>query len=246
MQRHRQEAVVKTRRVLGALCVAGFALFFVANARAELSGARGAFGFDWGFDRATRHYAEMFVQGGAKLNGICAFDAGVLFNNNRFFEERVSFVGAAVSLSKTPGALLSRFAVGLLYVYDDIPRYEVRSHSFIPSVSFKSKHFGVTLGPHWRWTNFFGEATILEGQLALSLTVTPFSGERWRAGFAIANFDEYFPGGFWDFYLNVFFAYRFNERLSLDTSFYAYQTGLDGWTVLFYGCKVRSALKLSW
>jgi hypothetical protein len=186
------------------------------------------------------------ARAGAAANDALSMPGGALFNGTRLFDERVWFLGAAVALPGSTLRFLAFFEVGLLYVYDDIPRYEVRSHSLMPLLSFKSRHVAASAGPHWRWTNFFGAATILEGQVALSLTVTPFIGDGWRAGAAVANFDEFYAGGLWDFYARVFFECRLREGLSLESSFSAYQSGLDGWTVSFYGCKVRSALRVSW
>ncbi|MDR3301808.1 MAG: hypothetical protein LBT01_04660 [Spirochaetaceae bacterium] len=229
-----------------------FSLFFLQTGVGEeltLSRIEGAFGFDWKYNRTTRNHFEMFSYGSVQANNIYTVDAGFLFNGNHYFDESVSFLGAELSLSKVPVSFftfLRNFNIRLLYIYDAIPEYRMRSHSLIPSISFNSKYVEVSLGPHWRWTSFLGEAAILEGQAALSLVITPFTTEKWTAGINIANFDEYFPGGLWDFYLKIFCNYRLSKQLSLDNALYLYQSGIDGWTVTFYGFKARSALTLAW
>jgi hypothetical protein len=235
---------------LRVLFLAGLSLFFLqktAGAEITISKIEGAFGFDWEYNRTAKNYFEMFSYGSVQANNTYTINAGFLFNSNHYFDESVLFLGADISLSKVPVTFFSKFfTIRLLYIYDDIPNYQMRSHSLIPFISFNTKYVEISLGPHWRWTNFFGEATILEGQLALSIMITPFNTEKWTSGINVANFDEYYPGGLFDFYLKIFFDYHFSNDLSLDNALYLYQSGLDGWTVSFYGFKARSALKLAW
>lgn len=242
--------------------LAGVSLFFLVQninaqdtAEAEQEGKKaplrisrieGEFGVGWQYDRTFRNSGELLARAGIELNKAYNLNAGILFNNNAYFTEYISFVNAAVSLSIVPLPFFNYFDIKVLYIYDDISDYKTRSHSFIPFISFNLKYGGIDLGPHWRWTNFQGSQTIAESMIAVSIALTPLKTENFLAGAAVANFDEYYPANFWDIYIKIFFDYHFNQYITFDNSCSLFRTGVDGWTAAFYGFKARSVIKVSW
>jgi hypothetical protein len=212
----------------------------------QITKAEGAFGVGWQYDRTFMHDSEMFAKGLAALNDVYTFNAGFSFNSTIYYKEWTSFISGDVSLALVPVRFFHYFNIELLYIYFNNPDYDWRVNSLIPLLSFNSKWLSASFGTHLRWTSFFDEAPIQEGMWAMDLVLTPLRTKPLDAGAAIANFDEFFQGGFWDFYLRVFLNYRLKEQITLDNSVTLLQTGIDGFTVSLYGIKIRSAVRVTW
>jgi hypothetical protein len=212
----------------------------------EISKIEGVFGVGWQYDRAFSHTGEMLAKGLFTLNNAYNINAGFSFNSNDYYQESTTFASGDMSLAMIPARLFSYFNFKLLYIYFDNPEYEWRVNSLIPMLVFNSSRVSASLGTHLRRTSFFGESSIQENMWAIDVVVTPLKLQRAEAGLAIANFDEFFQGGFWDFYLKLFLNYKLEDRISLDNSVTLLQSGLDGFTVSFYGIKIKSALRVTW
>jgi hypothetical protein len=211
-----------------------------------ISKIEGSFGFGWQYDKTFYNDGEMFTKGLVILNNIYCFNAGFSFNNTSYYKELTTFFSGDVSLAMVPLRFADYIKIKLLYIYFDNPDYQWRANSLISLLSFNNKALSASFGTHLRWTSFFGEAVIQEGAWAVNITWTPFRIRRLEAGAVIANFDEFFQGNFWDFYLKFFFSYTLGEHITLDNSVALLQTGLDGFTVSFYGFKLRSAIRVTW
>jgi hypothetical protein len=202
-------------------------------------------GLSWRNDRVHQNYGEMFALASAHFNNAISLRLAYLFDNTAYFQEHTISTDTAYSLQALPLWALQPFSIGVRYLYNTINQYSTRSNSLIPYIAFTTRYFTAQAGAHWKWTSFFTESPILEGNIALSVSVIPLRVGKWTAGITIANFDPLYAPNFWDFYLRCFTTYNIRPGMTACVGLFLYQTGLDGFTVRFYGAKLRGAITVT-
>jgi len=151
------------------------------------------------------------------------------------------FAGGAASLPI--GVPLS---VSVAYNYNGLPGYEAHSHSILPLVSLAYHRAGVSIGPNFRFTRFFGGQPAFESILAFGAYVNFITTDYLELGLRIANFDDFIYGNFGSYFLNLYSTVRLNEKLSLVNDIEIHQGGSVALTANFYGIVCRTGVLFSW
>jgi len=136
--------------------------------------------------------------------------------------------------------------VSLAYVYNGIPEYENHSHSIPLIFTFKGRRAGISFGPNFRFTSFFGEPPIFESVMSVSIYMFFIDNDFLRLGIKAANFNDFTFGNFGAYFLNLNSVIRLSKRLSIVNEFEILQSGSGTLAANFYSIVYRGGVKLSW
>jgi len=136
--------------------------------------------------------------------------------------------------------------VSLAYNYNGIPEYENHTHSIPLLVSLKGQWAGISIGPNFRFTSFFGEPPIFEPILSISIYIVLIDSDFLRLGLKAANFDNFTFGNFGAYFFNLNSVVRLNKRLSIVNEIEILQSGSVTLASNFYGFVYRGGVEFSW
>ena len=138
--------------------------------------------------------------------------------------------------------------VNLAYKYYGLPgaAYNLHTHSLLPSVALNGRRAGLELGISFRFTSFFGEASIFEPALAFSGYVNLIHNERVRIGLSCANFNDFYMGNMGAYSFRIHSDIYVTSQWTLAFELELLQSGGGGLTSAFYGIAYRGGMKLAW
>ena len=134
----------------------------------------------------------------------------------------------------------------LLYIYDDLLHYNVHTHSILPVVSYGIARAGVSYGPNFRFTSFFGEPAQYELINSFSVYVNIINNEKRRMEAAVGNFCDFYAKNMGAYSLKVNYAVLITDNWTAVNEVELLQSGSDALTANFYGLAWRGGAKYSW
>lgn len=150
-----------------------------------------------------------------------------------------------------PFSKSSPWGVKALYIYNDLPDYDVRSHSILSLASYDFQRFrgGVSLGPNFRFTSFFGEPAIFESMISFSWYYDFINNERLRLRGVLGNYSEFFAKnsvglGAASLWVNSEVFITSNWSMVNEIQFM--QSGSEPLSTNFYGFAWRGGAKYLW
>jgi hypothetical protein len=166
--------------------------------------------------------------------GLAAGFTGNVFDMKSFAE------GEAALFKRVP--LYLSFA----YKFNGLPEYESYSHSIPLLASLKWERAGVSLGPTFRFSSFFGGTPVFEPILSFSVYVFLVKNNFLKCALKCANFDDFSSGNFGSYFLNLSGVIRLGRKFSLVNEIEVHQSGSAALTSGFYGIVYRGGAAFSW
>jgi len=193
------------------------------------------------YNRFSNYYGDISAIGSLELNNLFTFKLGFSLGN----AADISNINTHTSAVVAPFPRIP-LDFRVMYIYNGIPDYEINTHTILPLVSFNAAIFGISVGPSFRFTSFFGEDAIFESLISFSVYVNFVNNDKLCIGISIANFNE--------FQIKNFGAYslKFNTEVRLDSSWQiineleVLQSGGDGLSTIFFGFGWRGGVRYRW
>jgi hypothetical protein len=193
-------------------------------------------GFGWGGD--------LSVIGDIKPQKIFTVRGGLSVGNlSRGIDDVKAFSSAGIDpFSNVP----LRFS--LLYIYNGLPDYYVHTHSIIPVVSYSAARAraGISYGPNFRFTSFFGEPAQFDLINSFSVYVDIINNEKRRMEAVVGNFCDFYAKNMGAYSLKLNYAVFITGNWTAVNEIELLQSGSDALTANFYGMAWRGGAKYSW
>jgi len=175
------------------------------------------------------------LSGAVELNGIVTCAAG--FEYGALGIGRAGGTSLVNAFASADYRLPLRFPLfaGLSYKHNNLPDYEMSTHTLLPLLSFRTEHFGLSLGMANRWTCFFGE-TASEAEHIIAFRI--YGGlTKGALGFtlAFANYDDFNAQNFGAYFLSARCVYKIRFGLAVINQLALYQSGSSSLAANFYG-----------
>jgi len=193
------------------------------------------------YNRVFNFCWDISAIGSVELNKLFTINSGLaLGTTGRFFD--LDFFAGGETFFDVGIPIY----VSLAYMYNGIPEYENHSHSIPLLFSIKGQRAGISIGPTFRFTSFFGETGIFEPILSISIYLIIIDNDFLRLGLRSANFDVFTFGNFGAYYLNLNSVMRLDKKLSIINEIEIRQSGSAALSSNFYGLVYRGGVKFSW
>jgi len=193
------------------------------------------------YNRSINYNVSLSAIGGIELNGVCKIRSGVSIGKNADSADINAFAGGRYSpFSKLP------LSFSLLYIYNGLPDYESHTHSILPFISYNTRRAGISIGPNFRFTSFFGETAQFEPILSSSVYFNFINNDVLRIRLSAGNFSEFYAKNMGAYSLSVNAVIRLDENWFILNEFELLQSGGDGFTSAFYGFCWRGGAKFKW
>jgi hypothetical protein len=196
------------------------------------------------YNRNYYFFGDISAIGALELNNRLKFKTGLSIGWAEGITDIKIFTGARFGLLEKWS--LDPLGLGLSWMYNGLPEYEAHSHTLLPYLSWNDKYWGAAIGPGFRFTSFFGEATIFEPTLSISAYANFINNEKLRIGLIIANFNDFqaHTVGFFSLCFNS--AVQINSQWSILNELELKLSGIDGLTTNFYGIALRAGARFKW
>jgi len=136
--------------------------------------------------------------------------------------------------------------LSLVYVYNGLLRYDVHAQSIIPVVSYGISRAGVSYGPCFRFTSFFGEAAQYELINSFSAYVNIINNGKRRLEAVVGNFSDFYAKNMGAYSLKFDYSMFIAGNWTVVNEVELLQSGSDALTANFYGLAWRGGAKYSW
>jgi hypothetical protein len=204
------------------------------------------FEFDNRYDRVFKYTLDTRAYFSVGLDDRYRFDIGFSAGGNHLFWEYKGVLDADVRFAMIPVNFFKYVHFNLFYMYETMPEYQAKQYSVIPSLAFKAKRAGITLGYHTRFVSYYNENSITEAMIAFNIYLNILNNEKYRLGLVWANHDKLFAGNFGAYFLRLRFDYHFNKNTSVNTALSVDQTGGMGLTTTLFGLSFLSGVSIKW
>jgi hypothetical protein len=155
-----------------------------------------------------------------------------------------AFSAARVSPFRNMPLLPLQFS--LLYVYNNLLGYDVSVHSILPVVSYNAARAGISCGPNFRFTSFFGEPAVFEPINSFSAYVNIINGEKRRLEAVIGNFGDFYAKNMGAYSFKLNYAEYVTRNWTVINEIEVLQSGSDAMSANFYGLAWRGGAKYLW
>jgi len=195
----------------------------------------------WEYNRAFYQYGEISAIGAVELNNRYKVRGGLSFGISAFDSDINTFINAECSpFLKLP------LSFSLFYIYNGLPEYEAHTHSIMPVVSFNAKRAGISIGPNFRLSSFFGGPAIFESILSFYIYLNFINNDTLNIGAAWGNFNDFHAKNIGAYSLTFYALIRLRANWSIVSRIELMQSGGDGLTSAFYGISCRAGVKYTW
>jgi len=207
----------------------------------RISGAELALQYSLEYNRAFLFCWDVSAMGALWLNGRHALRGGIAPGS----------VGGAFEIKWFAGGETAPFArfpmrFSLDYKHSGLPEFEYRSHSLRLLAGFSRERWGISMGPTFRFSRFFGELGAFEPILSFSIHAFFVDNRFLRLGMRIANFNEFATRTMAAHFLSVSALVRLSKRLALVNELEAHQSGSFALAANIYGVVYRGGLVFLW
>jgi len=189
------------------------------------------FGYCGGFSviGAVKPHESVFLRGGLSAGKLAGVSNVKAFSSVR-----------AAPFSKIP------LQFSLIYNYDGLSEYDVHTHSVLPVVSYNTARVGISYGPNFRFTSFFGEPAQFEPINSFSVHVNAINNEKRRLEVAVGNFGDFYAKNMGAYSLKLNYEAFVTVNLTLTGGVELLQSGSDVLSANYYGTAFRGGAKYSW
>jgi hypothetical protein len=194
------------------------------------------------YNRTYEFWGNISAIGSFKVDEIWAFRGGLNFGGT----SGVTDIGLFASAGVTPFSGLRPLGFSLYYVYNGLPEYEAHSHAVLPFVFFNTKMAGIQAGCNFRFSTFFGSPAQFETELTFLAYLNFINNENLRLGISCGNLSDFNAANLGEMSLRFNSTVRVNDNWSVINDLILLQSGLDGFTAIFYGIAWRGGVKYSW
>ena len=193
------------------------------------------------YNRVFNYYGDISAIGSLKLNKMFVFKAGFSLGNAADSTNIKTHTSAAI----TPflGIPLN---FHVMYIYNEIPDYENKSHTILPLVSFNTAVFGASIGPGLRFTSFFDELAIFESIISVSVYFNFINNDKLCIGISAANFNDFQVRNFGAYSLKLGTEVRLDGNWQIINELEFLQSGGDGLTTAFFGFGWKGGVRYTW
>ncbi|MCL2251990.1 MAG: hypothetical protein FWC12_08785 [Treponema sp.] len=212
-----------------------FALEITKEAEAYIKGE---------YNRGNYNNGEVQLLGNIGLNELVNFKLGFSYLQNTASPEfNVLF---KTGFSPFNNQYLSPLSFSVSYLLNTIVEYDVTTHSIFPSVSYKTERFGAEIGVSLRLTSFFGESPQFESILSFYIYCNFIKTNALTIGAGCGTFDDFNARNMGALWLDLNVDVRISKNLTIMNEFVWLQSGLDGFSAVFYGISYKGGVKFSW
>jgi hypothetical protein len=208
---------------------------------AQITGKELGFYFTPEYNRAFNFCWDISAAGSIELNNRYSVNGGLAIGTTGSSFDIDLFAGGETFFYAGIPVYFS-----LAYKYNGLVEYENHTHSIPLLVSLKLRRAGVSLGPTFRLTSFFGGPPLFEPVLSISAYVFFIDNGFLRLGLKAANFDNFTSGNFGAYFFNLNSVARLNKKLSLVNEIEIRQSGSVTLASNFYAFVFRGGVEFSW
>jgi len=134
----------------------------------------------------------------------------------------------------------------LFYIYNGLLYYDVHTQSIVPFVSYAISRAGVSYGPCFRFTSFFGEPSQYELINSFSAYVNIINNDKRRLEAVVGNFSDFYAKNMGAYSLKFDYSVFLTGNWTVVNEVELLQSGSDALTANFYGLAWRGGAKYSW
>jgi len=134
----------------------------------------------------------------------------------------------------------------LSYIYNGLQGYDVHTHAVLPFVSYNAARAGISYGPNFRFTSFFGESARFEMINSFSIYLTVINDKKRRLEAVVGNFCDFYAKNMGAYSFRVNYAVFVTDNWTVINEIELLQSGSDALTANFYGVAFRSGARYSW
>ena len=196
------------------------------------------------FNRSYNHYGDISLAGAIELQNVLKFKTGILLGKSSNFNDINLFFNTGYSPFRF--SFLKPLSFSVSYMFNSIPEYESRCHSIFPFVSFNTNRAGISIGPNFRFSSFFGEKRQVESILSFNVYYNFLYSKMIIMGISIGNFNDFNAKNMGAFSLGLNTVIPINYNWSIISELELMQSGGDGFSTTFYGFAARIGAKFSW
>ncbi len=195
-----------------------------------------------GYNRGFGGCGDLSVAGELKPQEILTLRGGLSVGN---LSAGTGEIKAFTSVRADPFARLPlRFS--LSYIYNGLPRYDVNASSILPVVSYGTTRAGVSYGPNFRFTSFFGETAQYELINSFSAYFNFIYNDRRRLAAVVGNFGDFYAKNMGAYSLRLNYAVLVTGNWTAVNEIELSQSGGDALSANFYGVAWRGGAKYAW
>ena len=210
----------------------------------ELNITNRVLGFDFNLEYNRTflgcHYYAIF--GGIELNDKFTLETG--FSLGKTGDE--FDIRAFASGSFIPDIVRLPLNLNLLYIFNSLPGYKMRSNTVSPYFSCGFRRWGFAIGPSFRFVDFYGDLIFEPVLPVYSIYYNLLNYERFIARIELTNFINFYAGNLNSLWFVLNGTLRLNRRISLINEFKLYQSGFFDLAATFYGLAFTGGLRLLW
>jgi hypothetical protein len=222
-----------------------FIIFFLAlqNLYAngpEITCIELGFDFRGEYNRSFLYELDFAAQGSIELNDLYTFRGGVSLGATG------GSFGIKAFTRAEAGPVFKLLHFSLAYIYNGLPAYGAHTHTLLPLVSVQGRWAGISAGPSFRFTRYFGGKPLFETVLSLWGYVNFVSNDNLVIGMSLANYNDFYIGNMGSYSLGVNSFIRINDHWSINNDIVLLQSGSIGLTASFYGIAYRGGFRYTW
>jgi len=155
-------------------------------------------------------------------------------------------IKAFTSAHVAPFSRIPPLRFSVFYIYNGLLYYDVHTQSIIPVVSYAISRAGVSYGPCFRFTSFFGEPSQYELINSFSAYINIISNDKRRLEAAVGNFSDFCAKNMGAYSLKFDYSVFLAGNWTVINEIELLQSGSDALTANFYGMAWRGGARYSW
>jgi predicted phosphodiesterase len=191
------------------------------------------------YNRGVGGCVDLSVAGGLKPLGMLTLRGGLSAGGLAGAPAIKAFSAAAAGpFSNVP------LQFSLLYIYNGLLGYDVHTHSILPVVSYNTARVGISYGPDFRFTSFFGEAAQFEPINSFSAYFDIINNEKRRLEAIVGNFGDFYAGNMGAYSLKLNYAEFIGGNWAVVNEIELLQSGSDALSANFYGLAWRGGREI--
>jgi hypothetical protein len=207
----------------------------------QITEKEAGFDFRGEYNRALVYSMDFSVLGALELNDLYTFSNGISLGDTGGEIDIKAFTQGRI------GPLFGKpLHFSLAYIYNGLPAYESHAHTILPLVTFGGRWVGITIGPGFRFTSFFGEKPLFESMLSFAGYANFINNKKLCIGMGLANFSDFYAGTMGAYFHSLNTLIRINDRWSLINNIELLQSGSVALTANFYGIAYRGGVRFKW
>ena len=206
----------------------------------RITGKEVGFDFRGEYNRSLLNSIDFAGTGALELNELYTFKGGLsMGSTGDSFDIKIFTQGKI-------GPLFNILHFSFAYIYNGLPAYEYQTHTLLPFVSVYGRWAGISFGPAFRFSRFFGETTLHESMWSFSGYVNFINTDKMVIGIKVANFSDFYVGNMGSYSYRFYSLIHINDQWSIINDIELMQSGSVGLSASFYGIAYRGGFRFTW